>query len=350
MVSGNIMLMRRAEGGDADRDDAEGRANIGQWTDLFTRDIDHQYVSERQVARAAGLVAAIGREASGRGFAVAAPSARLFAKARKDKWAWPHIIVSTQDGQLLSFHLSECSRSGTEPKTRTLADRRSPDGTPTWQMQRSTCFEPTGVMSIKVDSDITHYRVKTSRDSDSTTVETRLPNLFDALVEEIVRCGDVRRSIADRRRRERDSRTRCHTERMYAALCDEVSMHERAQRQRDYLDQVEAGLGGGAGDDAVRQAISMMRTHIDGRDPLVRGGSDWTNQPEPTEDEAFEYARLTGRATPTGACAAHRAAAPTGRHADAGPGSGPSATSPARGRHRPTAAGAGAGRTGGFFD
>lgn len=331
-------------GQDGGRDDRDGGASsVGRWTALFADDVDHQYVSPPRVERAMGLIDVIGREASARGLNVMDPSPGLFDRARRAKWAWPHIVVATPQGDLLSFHVSERSRNGTESKPRSLADRASSDGTPIWQAQRSTRFEPTGTMLVRVDSDIAHYRVKTSRDSDQTLVETRIPNLFDMLTEEMVRCGEVRRRAREQEEASNASRRRCHTERLYMALCDEAALHERMQSQREYLDQIERGLDErgldvtwgrgsgrpsgdpptgsdtgvrtgadtGAGERDIRRAIAMMREHIDAQDPLTRGGIGWANQPEPTETEVFEYSRRASRrrAARTGG-----GTAPAGRH------------------------------------
>lgn len=287
------------------------KQDVGRWDELFVRDLDHQYVSGALVERATALIGDIAREAEARGFSVETPSTRLFAEARRHKWAWPHIVVAAHDGRLLSFHISERSRSDVEAKPRTLADRPSADGTPTWQAQRSTRFAPTGVLMVRVDSDIDHYRLKTGKDSTNTTIEDRLPNLFDAIVGEMVRCDEVSRRIRGQRERERTLKAQCRTERLYEALCDEVERHERLRAQRDYLDQVERRLddaetdaptstptgaegrrdaGNGVSAKDVRLAIAAMRRYIDACDPLTGGGTDWTSQPEPTEAELFEYA------------------------------------------------------------
>lgn len=300
-------------------DTATTCANIGQWGDLFARDIDHQYVSGELVGRATGLIGEIGRQARARGFSVEAPSAGLFAKARRGRWAWPHLIAGTQDGHLLSFHVAERSKTGTGPKTRTLADRRPSDGEPTWRARRSTTFAPTGVLTVRVDSDAAHYRLRTSSDSANTAVETRLPNLFDAVIGELVRCDEVRRRVREHRDRETATRRRCRTERLYSALCDEVAEHERMRAQREYLDQVERGLDG-EGPEEVRRAIASMREHIDARDPLTGGGIGWATQPEPTEEELFEYARRT---IPSGCHRSAPSVPPRGapEHPASGPGS-----------------------------
>lgn len=272
--------------------------NIRRWSELFGRDVDHQYVSADLIGRSTALIETIGGHALDRGFTVREPCARLFAKAKQARWSWPHIVVGTEDGHMLSFHLSERSRHGTEAKTRTLEDRRMADDAPIWKAQRSTRFAPTGVMTIRVDSDMAHYRLKTSKDTVNTPVETRVPNLFDALTGEMVRCREVRRRTAEERRRSAAAKHDFRRERMYAALCEDVSRHDRLQRQRSYLDKVECSLAQRTYDDAAEQEgmlrdINAMRACIDEQDPLVAGDLAWMRQPEPSESEVFTYAHRT---------------------------------------------------------
>ncbi|WP_163197280.1 hypothetical protein [Bifidobacterium platyrrhinorum] len=285
-------------------DDGEGRGedpgidtSAGPWVERFKEDVDRQYVSDGQIPRATGLITAIVREALNQGFSVPDPAEPLFEKARDGRWPWPHVIVQ-RDGYLLSFHLAESSRAGTAPKTRVLGARAAADGTPKWIEERSREFVGTGMMVMRVDSDMVHYRQKTSRDTTNTMIEERMPSLFKALSD----ATSTQYRLADMERKRaltlEQAQRECRSERLYAALRREAALHADLDRERGYLDLVERRLGPepvGADQSDMEEfrrlsdAIALMRRRIDALDPLTSGGVAWADQPEPTDADVFEY-------------------------------------------------------------
>lgn len=308
------------------------------WTDRFSVDADRRYVSDGQVPRALGLILSIVAESADRGMRVIEPSDALFDMARERRWMWPHVVVRSADDHLFSFHLAEASRSGTAPKPRSFAASRggaavgaesglgaSPDGfgqTPAWIVERSREFEPTGVLSVSVDNDMESHRRRVCRDSGNSHLETRLPNLFDALAADIRFQRRRLRRDEEFERAEREARVEVRGEQLYTALCAEVRLYEALRAQREYLDRVERRLRD-HDPDALRESagdIERMRRRIDERDPLLSGGTEWTHVPDPSEMDVFEYRRRgrrlnafeEGRCASVGAGAARSASAPSG--------------------------------------
>lgn len=260
------------------------------WMRRFVRDIDRRYVSDGCVDRATKLIGGIAGLASQHGFSIVAPSEPLLARTRAAKWPWPHIVIRNGEGFLLSFHLSELSKPGTAPKSRTLAGTPKGDA-PLWIEERSREFEPTGVMSLRVDGDMPHSRQRSMRDTANSLMDERLPALFDSLSAEARGC--LARAEEDRRREMTvdQAQRACRGERMYTALCEEVRLHDVLQSQRVYLDLVEQRLRR-TDPEELRQAsgdIASMRRRIDARDPLLSGGTAWMDQPEPSDVDVYEY-------------------------------------------------------------
>ena len=282
------------------------------WTDRFSADADRRYVSDAQVPRALGLILSIVAESAECGMRVIEPSDALFDMARERRWMWPHVVVRSADDHMFSFHLSEASRSGTAPKPRAFVASRAadaqdvpggvPDGfgaMPAWIVERSREFEPTGVLSVSVDNDMGSRRRRVCRDSGNSHLETRLPNLFDALAADIRFQRNRLRRDEECERAERQARVEVRGERLYTALCEEVRLYEALRAQREYLDRVERRLRD-LGPDALREGsgdIERMRRRIDERDPLLSGGMEWTRVPDPSEMDVFEYQRRGRRLT-----------------------------------------------------
>ncbi|PLS27225.1 hypothetical protein [Bifidobacterium parmae] len=276
-------------------------ATARSWVRLFREDVDRRYVSDDQVDRAATIIGTAARMAVERGYAVVDPSRELFDEAKRSKWPWPHLVVRDEDGFRSSFHVSELSKPGSPPKPRTLTGVPKSDA-PQWLEGRSREFEPTGMLSLRVNGERPFARQRSLRDTVNSRMDERLSTLFDGLAHEIVASRE--RVEAGRRHEEtvEQAQRACRGERLYTALCEEVRLHEDLQNQRAYLDLVEQRL---RRTDPERLAdasedIELMRSRIDARDPLLSGGVDWSDQPDPTDVDVYEYMRRDRHATAFG--------------------------------------------------
>ena len=268
----------------------EGNTSVESWVRRFRENIDRQYVSNSQVDRGATLLETVARMAIERRYTIAEPSTALYDEAKRSKWPWPHLIVRGVDGFMSSFHLSELSKPGTAPKPRTLAGVPKSDD-PQWIEERSREFEPTGMLSLRVNGDRPFARQRSLRDTVNSRIDERLDTLFDGLHDEIAVSHE--RAEADRRREVTigQAQRECRGERLYTALCEEVQLHGMLESQRSYLDLVEQRLRRIDPDRLMDASddIEMMRRRIDARDPLTTGGVDWLDQPEPTDLDIYEY-------------------------------------------------------------
>lgn len=271
----------------------------------YLADKQWQYVSKEHLPRAGRILQAVAAEAERRGMRVIEPS-----KAKKNqgqpqyKRVTGHLWLKTAQGEY-SIEIREIPGKG-GAKRGYYGDY--PKSTPRWINQRQTEFISTGRFELILDGPRTPYQGEHFRDSRSTTVEDKLPDLFARLDTYALEAEWAEQE----RIREKAERQRQWEAAMIKAKADFArtvrwehftnlaKSSENLRRYREFLASATEAASA-LPDEAqaiATEYLSEMRLIVDGLDPMATPSLIVPEVPESTPEQLKPF---LGRWSPHGA-------------------------------------------------
>lgn len=267
----------------------------------YLDDKDWHYVSSEYLSRAARILEAIVREAPNRGLAVQPPAPSGGRQAvRATAETKQHVSLAVGDS---TYHVQirEISAPGGGRPTRPYYDARKKP--PAWTYERQTSFISTGRLELVVRGRFAGYAGDVYRDTTRTTVEEKLPRIFQSL--EVYRLEGVAwaekqrlREEARRRREEAalaEARERYDAHARWEHLKKSSQEWQRINSHREFLAAARVAVADYEGEDreAILAQLDMAQRTLDELDPLRRPQLLGHVVPEPTNADLKPF--LGGR-------------------------------------------------------
>ena len=255
----------------------------------YLDDKDWHYVSSEHLSRAARILEAFVREAPNRGLRVLAPETgdkrrpmRATAETKQ------HVSLAVGDD---TYHVQvrETSAPGGGRPTRPYYDARKKP--PAWTYERQASFISTGRLELVVRGRFAGYTGDVYRDTTRSTVEDKLPRIFQSL--EVCRLeadawSEKQRLREEDRRRQQEAalaeaRERYDEHTRWEHFKKNSQEWERIARHREFLAAARVAVADYEGEDkeAILAQLDMAERTLDELDPLRRPKSLAPVVPEP---------------------------------------------------------------------
>ncbi len=267
----------------------------------YLDDKDWHYVSSDHLSRAARIIEAIVREAPNRGLQVLPPETgdkrRTMRATAETK---QHVSLAVGDS---TYHVQvrEISAPGGGRPTRPYYDARKKP--PAWTYERQTSFISTGRLELVVRGRFAGYTGDVYRDTTRTTVEEKLPRIFQSLevyrLEAGARAEKQRLREEARRRREEaalaEARERYDEHARWEHFKKNSQEWQRINSHREFLVAARVAVADYEGGDkeAIVAQLDVAQRTLDELDPLRRPQLLAPVVPEPTNADLKPF--LGGR-------------------------------------------------------
>lgn len=263
-------------------------AVVEAWVDRFVDDRDNQYVTERHIERASGILRLIGKDASERGFVIPPPQDDGLRQSHHADVAWAHIVIVKEDATYFLRLQELCAPNA--PR-RDPSDAGADASMPRWLADRVREFIGTGLLQLSIRADGDMACRKTAKDTMTSSLEEKIPSVLDEFVAAAERRRKDREERAEWERIKERARERFDSDCLMACVDRQAEQYLAMAKRREYLSALERSLEQYKGEDYAEAAgrVAMLRERVDAEDPGLHPERLEFAIPEPTDAQLETY-------------------------------------------------------------